>query len=41
VHRIPIVDAKKRCVGIVARTDVFTALAVDAGAEADALNIDM
>jgi CBS domain-containing protein len=29
VHRIPIVDDKARCIGIVTRTDIFTALAMD------------
>lgn len=29
VHRIPIVDGRARCVGIVTRTDIFTALAME------------
>lgn len=43
VHRIPIVDNAKRCVGIVTRTDVFTAMTVDAtGSEqAEMMNMDM
>jgi CBS domain-containing protein len=31
VHRIPIVDASAKVVGIVTRTDIFTALALDTG----------
>ena len=41
VHRIPVVDAERRCVGIVTRTDVFTALAVDAKTERGPANIDL
>lgn len=29
VHRLPIVDDKKKCIGMVTRTDIFTALTVD------------
>ena len=31
VHRIPIVDSKAQLVGIVTRTDIFTALANETG----------
>ncbi len=31
VHRIPVVDEKARCIGIVTRTDIFTALALEVG----------
>ena len=31
VHRIPIVDYETKVVGIVTRTDIFTALALDSG----------
>ena len=32
VHRIPVVDGKAQLVGIVTRTDIFTALANETGA---------
>lgn len=41
VHRIPVVDAEKRCIGIVTRSDIFIALAVDTGNEREILNIDL
>ena len=43
VDRIPIVDNAKRCVGIVTRTDVFTAMTMDSpGSEhAEMMNMDM
>lgn len=41
VHRIPVVDAGKRCVGLVTRTDIFTAMAVESGRGAELLNMDM
>jgi len=41
VHRIPVVNASRQCLGIVTRTDVFTALAVDDSSASAALNIDM
>ena len=31
VHRIPVVDGQAKCIGIVTRTDIFTALALDSG----------
>ena len=40
VHRIPVVDSEKRCIGIVTRSDIFIALAVDSGSEQEILNID-
>jgi CBS domain-containing protein len=41
VHRIPVVDAGKRCIGMVTRTDVFTALAVESGRESERMNMDL
>jgi CBS domain-containing protein len=41
VHRIPVVDKQKKCVGIVTRSDVFTALAVDAGVNTNVMEPNM
>ena len=39
VHRLPIVDKEKRCIGLVTRRDVFTALAVDSCTDVNHLDM--
>jgi CBS domain-containing protein len=41
IHTLPIVDENKKCVGIVTRTDIFTAIAVDnSNPNRERLNMD-
>jgi CBS domain-containing protein len=41
VHRLPIVDDNKKCIGMVTRTDIFTALTVDnSNTNRERLNMD-